>query len=252
MRVVAALLATLVAAVGVSSAGTAGSRRAQSRLVVLAASSLTTVFPKIDPLARYSFGGSDLLAAQIQQGAPVDVYAAASPKYPEQLYSKGLVTKPVAFASNTLVLITPAANPAGIRTVFDLARRPGIKLVIGDRAVPIGAYTRRVLTTLGLSGVLSRVVSNEQNVRDILAKVTLGEADAGFVYLTDAKTAPGKLKTIFLPARAQPRVRYELAVVKSSHNRKAAAAFVEKVLAKRGQKLLVGAGFGPAKGSLKK
>ena len=210
---------------------------------MLAASSLTDVFPKIDATPRYSFAGSDVLAAQIQQGAPADVFAAASPKYPELLYQKGLVSKPVVFATNRLVLITPTSNPAGITSVFDL-KRTGIKLVIGDKSVPIGSYTRQILANLGLTSALSNVVSNEQNVRDILAKVTLGEADAGLVYVTDAKTVPGKVKTILLPGWAQPHVKYEIAVVKSSGNQALANAFVKKVLAKRGLSLLRAAGFG--------
>jgi len=249
MRVALALATAL--AVALAPVASSKENRSTDQLVVLAASSLTNVFPKIDPGARYSFAGSDALAAQIQQGAPADVFAAASPKFPEQLYEKGLARKPVVFASNRLVLITPAANPAGIRTVFDL-KRPGIKLVVGDKAVPIGSYTRQILANLGLTSVLSNVVSNEQNVRDILAKVSLGEADAGFVYVTDAKTVTGKVKAIFLPGWAQPHVKYELTIVKSSTNQIAAARFVKNVLAKRGQKLLAAAGFGPSKGTIKK
>jgi molybdate transport system substrate-binding protein len=249
MRV--ALVVATALAVALAPAATSQANRSADQLVVLAASSLTDVFPKIDPGPRYSFAGSDALAAQIQQGAPADVFAAASPKFPEQLYQKGIVGKAVVFASNRLVLITPAANPAAIRTVFDL-RRPGIKLVVGDKAVPIGSYTRQMLANLGLTSVLSNVVSNEQNVRDILAKVSLGEADAGFVYVTDAKTVPGKVRTIFLPGWAQPHVKYELAIVKRTANRAAATAFVRKVLAKRGQKLLAATGFGPPKGRVKK
>jgi molybdate transport system substrate-binding protein len=242
-----------VVAIASGLASTAGARptRATSDLTVLAASSLTDVFPKIDPGNKYSFGGSDVLAAQIQQGAAVDVFAAASPKYPEQLYQKGLVLKPVVFATNRLVLVVPASNPAGITSVYDLCKQ-GVKVDIGDKAVPVGSYTRQILTNLGLQCVLQNVVSNEQNVRDILAKVSLGEVDAGFVYITDAKTVPGKVKTIFLPGWAQPHVRYEVAVVKSSSHQAAAAAFVKALLAKPAQKLLAAAGFGPPRGRVKK
>jgi molybdate transport system substrate-binding protein len=236
---------------GVANAGPARSGTSTAGLTVLAASSLTDVFPKIDAGNRYSFGGSDVLAAQIQQGAPADVFAAASPKYPEQLYQKGLVLKPVVFATNRLVLIVPTSNPAGISSVYDLCKS-GVKIDIGDKAVPIGSYTRQVLTTLGLQCVLSNVVSNEQNVRDILTKVSLGEADAGFVYVTDAKTVPGKVRTILLPGWAQPHVKYEIAVVKSSSKQAAAAAFIKKVLARQGQKLLLAAGFGGPKGTVRK
>ena len=251
-RLLVLIVPALVAAfAGAASAGSARSGKTNAGLTVLAASSLTDVFPKIDAGNKYSFGGSDVLAAQIQQGAPADVFAAASPKYPELLYQKGLVLKPVVFATNRLVLIVPAANPAGIASVYDLCKS-GVKVDIGDKAVPIGSYTRQILTTLGLQCVLSNVVSNEQNVRDILTKVSLGEADAGFVYITDAKTVPGKVKTIFLPGWAQPHVKYEIAVLKSSSKQAAAAAFVKRVLSKQGQKLLLAAGFGGPKGTVKK
>jgi molybdate transport system substrate-binding protein len=248
LLIVPAVVLVVACAAG---AAAARSSKRSSGLTVLAASSLTNVFPRIDPSGTYSFGGSDVLAAQIQQGAPADVFAAASPKYPEQLFQKGLVLKPVVFATNRLVLITPTSNPAGVTKVFDLCRA-GVKVDIGDKAVPVGSYTRQILTNLGLQCVLQNVVSNEQNVRDILTKVSLGEVDAGFVYVTDAKTVAGKLKTISLPGWAQPHVKYEIAVLKSSSNRTAAAAFVAKVLAKRGQKLLRAAGFGAPSGTVKK
>jgi len=245
------VLASVSAFAGAASAGPARSGKTDAGLTVLAASSLTDVFPKIDPTNKYSFGGSDVLAAQIQQGAPADVYAAASPKYPEQLFQQGLVLKPVVFATNRLVLITPTSNPAGITTVYDLCK-PGVKVIIGDKAVPIGSYTRQILTNLGQQCVLSNVVSNEQNVRDILTKVTLGEADAGFVYITDARTVPGKVKVISLPGWAQPHVKYEIAIVKSSSKQVAAAAFIAQVLSKRGQAIMAAAGFGGPKGTVKK
>ena len=246
-------LALAVVAIASGLASTAGARpaRSASGLTVLAASSLTDVFPKIDSGNKYSFGGSDVLAAQIQQGAAVDVFAAASPKYPEQLYQKGLVLKPVVFATNRLVLIVPASNPAGIASVYDLCKQ-GVKVDIGDKAVPVGSYTRQVLTNLGLQCVLSNVVSNEQNVRDILTKVTLGEADAGFVYITDAKTVPGKVKVIPLPGWAQPHVKYEMAVVSTSKSKAAATAFIAQVMAKRGQTIMKAAGFGPPQGTVKR
>jgi molybdate transport system substrate-binding protein len=214
-----------------------------SQITVFAAASLTQVFPKIDSSLRYSFAGSDLLAFQIQQGAPADVYAAASPKYPDQLYAQGLVTKPVVFATNRLILLLPASNPAGISSVFDL-KKPGIKLVIGQKGVPIGDYTRTILKNLGLSGVLSNVVSQETDVKNIVGKVVLGQADAGFVYLTDAKPVAGKVKVVRLPGWAQPKVRYEIAVVKASSNQAAAQAFVKRVVAKKGRAALAAAGFG--------
>ena len=234
-----ALVAALLALVAFPAAASIGA----SRITVYAAASLTEVFPRIDHTERFSFAGSDQLAFQIQQGAPADVFAAASPKYPEQLYRRGLVLKPVVFATNTLVLIVPAANPARIKSVFNL-KKPGVKVVIGQKGVPIGDYTRTILENLGLSSVVSRAVSQEADVKGIVGKVALGQADAGFVYLTDAKPVAGKVKVVRLPARAQPSVKYEIAVVKASSNRAAAQAFVNRVLGKTGRAALASAGFG--------
>src|SRR5436853_452014 len=187
IRPIAALLVAAAVASGLPAASSAAGA-SSGRLTVFAAASLTDVLPKIDALPRYGFAGSDILALQIQQGAPADVFAAASPKYPELLYKQGLVQKPIKFATNTLVLVLPKSNPAQIHTVDDLTK-PGVKLVVGDPSVPVGAYTRTVLANLGISAaVLKNVVSNETDVRGVLAKVALGEADAGFVYITDAKT----------------------------------------------------------------
>ena len=213
-------------------------------ITVLAAASLTDVFPRIAPGPRYSFAGSDQLALQIRQGAPADVYAAASPKYTQLLYRDGFVQKPVVFATNKLIVLVPRSNPAHITTVYDL-RREGIKLVIGDRTVPIGSYTRQILDALGITtDVMKNVVSQETDVKGIVTKVALGEADAGFVYLTDAKPVASRTRSIALPAWAQPPIRYELAVVKASANVAAAKAFLKKVTSKHGRQLLSKAGFG--------
>jgi molybdate transport system substrate-binding protein len=213
-------------------------------VTVFAAASLTNVFVRIDGGARYSFAGSDQLAVQIRQGAPADVYASASPKYAELLYRDGYLLEPAVFATNKLVVLVPRSNPARIRTVYDL-RRSGVKIVIGDSTAPIGVYTRQILDTLGITADVSKnVVSQETDVKGIVTKVALGEADAGFVYRTDARPVAGHTRTVSLPAWAQPPIRYELAVVKASKHRAAAKAFVGKVLSKRGRLLLSKAGFG--------
>lgn len=209
-------------------------------LTVYAASSLTDVFPQIDPLPHYSFGGSDTLAFQIRQGAPADVFAAASPKSPNALFADGLVGHPRAFATNRVVLIVPRANPARIARIRDL-RRSGIKLVVAQPGVPIGDYTRQALARLGLSGVLRNVVSEETDVRNVVAKVSLGEADAGFVYATDARAVGRSVRTIALPAAAQPKVVYEIAIVRPGPE---AVAFVRRVLGPVGRARLRAAGFG--------
>jgi molybdate transport system substrate-binding protein len=232
------------AAVALLALALPASTSAGGGITVFAAASLTQVFPQIDTAPRYSFAGSDELALQLQQGAPADVYAAASPKYPELLYRSGLLQKPAVFATNKLVVIVPRSNPARISSVYDL-RRTGLRIVIGDKSVPIGTYTRQILDTLGIANdVLKNVVSEETDVKGIVAKVALGEADAGFVYVTDAKTAASKLKNVPLPGWAQPLVRYEIAVVKASTHVAAARAFVKRVLSKRGRLLLRRAGFG--------
>jgi molybdate transport system substrate-binding protein len=212
-------------------------------LAIFAAASLTGVFPLIDKAPKYQFAGSDQLAFQIMQGAPADVFAAASPKYPEQLYAQGLCSKPAAFATNTVVLIVPRANPARIRSVYDLTR-DGIKLVIGSKGVPIGDYTRKLLANLGLSGALKNVVSEEDDVKLVVAKVALGEADAGFVYQTDVKPVGNRVFRIAVPAAGQPTVQYELCIPTRSQHPKLAAAFVREVLSKRGRTTLRAAGFG--------
>jgi len=236
-------LTVAIAALTLSTAAPAAQRSSQATLTVYAAASLTHAFPKIAP-ARYSFGGSNALAAQIKQGAPADVFASANMTLPQQLHDARLCSKPVVFTRNTLVLIVPRANPASIQSVYDL-RKHGVKLVIAAPGVPVGRYTLQVLRNLNLSGVLSNVVSRETDVREVLAKVALGEADAGFVYSTDARTVPGKVRVLKVPAWAQPKVRYGICVVSSSGNKPAAAAFIKKVLGKAGQRILLKNGFLP-------
>jgi molybdate transport system substrate-binding protein len=214
---------------------------------VYAAASLTDAFPKIGPSAKYSFAGSNTLAAQIRLGAPADVFAAASPDAPQQLYKAGLVSKPVTFATNKLVIIVPKGNPAGIRSVFDL-RKPGLKLVVGTPTVPIGAYTRQVLSNIGIGkAVLANVVSQERDVKSIVAKLALGVGDAGFAYVTDQRAASGQVTAIPLPAWSQPPVRYQIAVVDKSGNKTAGQAFIKKLLSTAGRKALLKYGFGVPK-----
>src|SRR5581483_3222426 len=136
-----------------------------------------------------------------------------------------LVEKPVTFASNRLVLIVPKSNPAGVSSVYDLGRK-SVRLVVAAPAVPVGSYTRTVLRKLGLSAVLTKVVSQESDVKGVVGKVALGQADAGFVYVTDVKPVAGDVTAIRLPAWAQPRVRYEIAVVSSSPRKAAARAWI--------------------------
>jgi molybdate transport system substrate-binding protein len=211
---------------------------------VLAAASLTKVFPKIDPNAKYTFGGSGALETDIEQGAPADVFAAASPKQPAALYRKGLVEKPLEFAINTLVLIVPKDNPAHIASVNDITK-PGVKLVICDATVPCGDYARNVFKNLGITNAaMKNVVSQTTDVTQTVADVALGQADAGFVYITDADAAKGKVTIIHLPAKAKPGAKDYIAVVKAARNPAAARAFVAMVMSETGQATLRTAGFG--------
>ena len=234
---VAVALAALALLVGL-----AGTARASNPPTVFAAASLTDVFPKIDPSARYSFAGSNTLTLQIRLGAPADVVASAAPNLTQELYRDGLVEKPRFLAFNRLTVIVPKSNPAGIKSVYDLTRS-GIKLVVANARVPVGSYTRTVLRNLGITSALRNVVSQESDVRDVLGKVVLGQADAGFVYVTDARVAGSQLTRVPIPVFAQPKVRYEIAVVRASPDKDAARAFINRVAGPRGRKLMPEAGF---------
>ena len=232
-----AFLAVLVVPAG----GAASAARPQ--ITVYAAASLTDVFPAIDPHEKYSFGGSNTLATQIQQGAPADVFASANMKLPTQLFQSGLCSKPIVFIRNRLVIVVPKKNPAHIHNIYNLTK-PGVKIDIAASGVPVGTYTLQVLQNMNLTNaVLKNVVSQETDVREVLAKVALDEADAGFVYSTDAKTVPGQVKVIKIPAWAQPKVQYGICVVSSSSQKPAARAFIKRVLSKAGQKKLHKFGF---------
>jgi molybdate transport system substrate-binding protein len=214
-----------------------------AKLNVFAAASLTEVFPKIDKRPKYNFAGSNALLQQIRQGAPADVFAAASPREPAAAYSEGLCEKPVTFAYNKLVVIVPKSNPAHVRSVFNLTK-PGVKVVIAQQGVPVGDYTRQLLRNLGISRkVLDNVVSQEPDVKSVVSKIVLGEGDAGFVYRTDVTPVANDVKFIRLPTWSQPPVRYQICPVKSSDNKAAARAFINRVLGPTGRRLLTSALF---------
>jgi molybdate transport system substrate-binding protein len=219
-----------------------GGGESDEPLGVYAAASLAEVLPRIDPDARFSFAGSDELATQIREGAPADVYASASSKYPQELHEEGLVEEPVTFASNRLVLIVPRDNPKAIESAEDVLAR-GTRLVIAAEGVPVGDYTRDALETLGLSAALGNVVSNEDDVKGVASKVAVGEADAGFVYATDATPLGDDVLVFELPDRAQPQIEYQIAVVAASDRKDAARAFVGRVRGDAGREALAAAGF---------
>jgi molybdate transport system substrate-binding protein len=241
-------LLSVVALVAIAASATLASgataRTHADPLTVYAAASLTEVFKALDGAQRYSFAGSNALETQIRNGAPADVFASAAPLNAERLFRAGIVDKPVTFTANRLALIVPKSNPAGITSVYDLRSKP-VKLVVAAPAVPVGGYTVTVLRRMGLSSVLDKVVSRESDVKAVTGKVALGQADAGFVYVTDVRAVRNQVSVIRIPAWAQPRVRYEIAVVSKSPNKAAAQAWVKMILSAKGQAALRRAGFLP-------
>ena len=243
LALASSMSAAIVVGWGISSAVPAGA--SVTGITVYAAASLTNVFPAIDGGPKYSFAGSNTLAGQIQLGAPADVFASANTSIPAQLFAKGLVEQPVNFTRNTLVIVVPKSNPAGIASIYDLTK-PGVKIDIANSGVPVGSYTLQILGQMNITkAVLANVVSQESDVREVLAKVALGQVDAGFVYSTDAQTVPGQVTVIKVPVWAQPKVTYAIAVVRNSPNQAAAQAFVQEVLSKAGQAQLLKFGFVP-------
>jgi molybdate transport system substrate-binding protein len=214
-----------------------------NKLTVYAAASLTEVFQKVDPDARYNFAGSDELATQLREGGQADVYAAASPKYPEQLYRESLIRRPEIFATNRLVIAVPRDNPARISSLADLDR-DGVKLVVGAEGVPVGDYTHDVLEQAHRTDVLRHAVSEEQDVKAVLGKVRLGEADAGFVYATDVRAAGGEVRAIELPRTIQATARYPIAIVAATGHEAEAERFIALLRGVKGRRLLREAGFG--------
>jgi molybdate transport system substrate-binding protein len=218
-------------------------------LTVSAAASLKQAFTQYGRQfagadVRFSFAGSDELAAQIEQGVKPDVYAAANTKLPQQLYEKGLVEQPTVFAGNRLVLAVPADSEA-IRSLDDLAE-PGVTLAIGAEDVPVGSYTRTLLDKLPAHerrAIVANVRTEEPDVAGIIGKLTQGAVDAGFLYVSDVRATDGALEAIELPRDLQPDVAYGVAVVKGAS--KEARAFVAGLLDGAGARALARAGFEP-------
>jgi molybdate transport system substrate-binding protein len=232
-------------------------------LTVFAAASLTNAF---EDLARtfeqthpgldvvMNFGASQALRTQIENGAQADVFASANREEMKALVEGGLVDEDdtTVFARNLLVVVLPADNPADVTDLRDLSR-PGLRLIVADPAVPAGRYTLRVLDSLAgdlewgegfRDAVLANLVSQEESVRAVLAKVALGEADAGFVYASDAVGMP-ELVRIELPEEHNPLAEYPLAVLRASPKSSAANDFIAFVLSASGQRILENHGFLP-------
>lgn len=204
---------------------------------------------------RVQYGGSQTLAAQIEQGADADVFASADDRWMRHVVGKGLTDgDPRTFARNELVLIIPKSNPGRVSSVLDAART-GVKVVVGSEQAPIGTYTRLALSKLSADRaygsdfgrrVLRNVVSEEDNVRSIVSKVALGEADAGFVYRSDvARGAPRHVTLLNLPASAQVVARYPIAALRTRHSG-LAHRFIAYVLSSAGQAALRKEKFLPA------
>ncbi len=235
------------------------SSAAAANLTVFAAASLTDAFTELGRAfdaqtgnrTAFSFAGSQVLRTQLENGAGADVYASANDAQYSPLVSKGLVAAGQAFVRNKLTLIAPKNNPA-LKTLNDLTR-PGLKLVIGDRAVPAGDYTRRMLAAIDRAGTygkdfsartLKNVVSEETNVRQVALKVQLGEADAAVVYATDVTpTLKPLVRVIPLPSRFNQNASYPIGVLKGSASPEAAQAFVTYVQSAAGQQILRKWGF---------
>jgi molybdate transport system substrate-binding protein len=220
------------------------------QLTVSAAASLKQAFTQYgrdlpEARARFSFAGSEELAAQIEQGVKPDVYAAANTKLPQQLYEKGLVEQPTVFAGNRLVLAVPAGS--GIGALEDLAAN-GVALAVGAEDVPVGAYTRTVLDKLPAAqrgAILANVRTEEPDVAGITGKLTQGAVDAGFLYVSDVRATDGALEAIELPDALQPDVAYGVAVVKGARHPREARAFIAGLLDGEGARALERAGFEP-------
>lgn len=240
-----ACLLSLVPLAGCESSGGSGS------LTVFAAASLQDAFDRYgselgerDPV-RFSFAGSDALAAQIEQGLRPDVFASANTALPERLYREGLVQRPLVFATNRLVLAVPASEHS-ISSLAD-AQRPGVKLAIGEPGVPVGSYTRTLLGRLPATErrlLMAKVDDVEPDVSGIVGKLAEGAVDAGFLYVTDVSAAKGRLRAVELPDALRPQVSYAIAVVSGSRHERKARRFIDGLIAGSGRRDLEADGFG--------
>ncbi len=234
------------------------------KLTVFAAASLTDAFTQMGKELEtahpglkitFNFAGSQTLVTQLDQGAPADLFASANQTQMKDAQSKGLIAgEPAIFVKNRLAIVVPRDNPAGIASPADLAK-PGLKLVLAAPDVPVGRYARQSLCEMGkdtaayggdfVARVAGNVVSEEQDVREVLAKVELGEADAGVVYVSDVSPdATAKVKLIEIPAPVNVLATYPIAPVKGG-NAALANAFIAYVLSPAGQATLQQYGFTP-------
>ncbi len=245
-----------------ASACAPGAGGKETSITVLAAASLTDAFQeaasafeqaKPEVNVTFSFGGSQQLLVQLEQGARADIFAAADERTMDLARQKNLIEgDPRIFAGNSLVVVLPRANSAGIRSLQDLAR-PGLKIALANPDVPVGVYSRRFLELASRQSefgadygdrVLANVVSEETNVKQVLAKVLIDEVDAGIVYTSDVAGRTGaSIQIIEIPAALNPRAEYPIAVVQGAGQPQAARAFLDFILSAEGQAILVRYGF---------
>ena len=234
--------------------------QADMALTVFAASSLTDAFTelgkafdaKMGSKTSFQFAGSQILRTQLENGARADVYASANSSQFDPLVKSGLVVSAGVFTKNRLVVVVPKKGKANVKTLADLGRA-GVKLVIADKTVPAGVYTRQVFAALEKSGqyganfaarALKNVVSEETNVRQVALKVQLGEADAGVVYTTDVTPSlKGDVIQLAIPARYNVIAGYPIGTLNASSNPAAAKRFVDFVRGSDGQAILQKWGF---------
>ena len=241
--------ALLMAACGGAAAQPGPTPQVSGSLTVLAAASLTAAFNRIgDDVHRtypgvdvkFSFAGSPTLVAQIQQGAPADVFASADDANMQKVVSGGFNRgTPAVFAHNKLEIAVRAGNPRHITSLSDLSSS-GIKVDVCAPAVPCGAYST---TTFARAGITVKPVSQEQDVKSVLAKVGLGEADAGIVYLTDVQSAAGQVEGVRIPDNLNTVAEYPIVELKTTRSSAAARTFVDYVVGAQGQKTLASFGF---------
>jgi molybdate transport system substrate-binding protein len=221
----------------------AGGDDEDSELVVFAASSLSGVAKQLDPNATVVLGDSDELAARIRDGAEADVFLSEGAKPLAALRTDELVEPPVAFASNSLVIVAPRANRKQVNHIVDLTRK-GVRLALGAEGVPVGDYARESLELAGLGAALDNVVSLEQGVDGVVAKVKRADADAGIVFTTDALALGDDVRSFSISPYFQPEIGYYAAAVSPSSDR--ASAYVERLAGSGAQAALSRAGFFPA------
>jgi molybdate transport system substrate-binding protein len=248
LAAVLAVAALALAACGGDDSGGSSGGQSPAEIKVFAAASLTAAFTELGQQYRsanggtkvtFNFAGSQALATQIQQGAPADVFASAD--IPNMDKVKDLVGTPRNFASNLLQIVVEKGNPKGVKTLDDLAN-PDLKVVLAAPDVPAGRYAKQVLDQAGV-GV--RPVSQEDNVKAVVTKVSLGEADAGIVYVTDVTAGGDKVQGVDIPREQNVVATYPIATVKAGKAQDKAQPFMDLVLSDQGQQVLSRYGFLP-------